>query len=103
MTMKMLGVQLVADVKCYYCGHISGQIVGRKGEALRANNFIPRPGYQGMEMKPGVRLRCERCHGPVFLEDSTNSSELARNSFKAKLAARAAADKARREQGAEAA
>ena len=33
--MNMLGVQVVADVKCYYCGHISGQIVGRKGEPLR--------------------------------------------------------------------
>jgi len=101
--MNMLGVQVVADVKCYYCGHISGQIVGRKGEPLRASNFIPRPGYRGMEVKPGVRMRCERCRGPVFLEDSTNSSELARSSFKAKLAARAAADKAKRERGAEAA
>jgi hypothetical protein len=103
MAMNVLGVQVVADVKCYYCGHISGQIVGRKGEPLRASNFIPRPGYQGMEVKPGVRLRCERCNGPVFLEDSTNSSELARSSFKAKLAARAAADKAKKERDAKAA
>ncbi len=103
MTMRVVSAKVVADVKCYFCGHISGQIVGRKGEPLRASNFIPRPGYQGIEVKAGVRMRCERCGGPVFLEDSTNSSELARSSFKAKLAARAAADKAKRERGAKAA
>ena len=103
MTTNMLGAQVVVDVKCYYCGHISGQIIGRKGEPLRASNFIPRPGYTGMEVKPGVRLRCERCNGPVFLEDSTNSSELARNTFKAKLAARAAADRAKKARDAKAA
>ena len=63
--------QVVADVKCYYCGHISGQIVGRRYEPLRVTNFVPRPGYKGPEVRPGMRLRCERCQGPVFLEDAT--------------------------------
>jgi hypothetical protein len=62
---------VVADVKCYYCGHISGQVTGRRGHAFKASRFVPRPGYQGPEIKPGVRLRCERCAGPVFLEDAT--------------------------------
>ena len=61
----------VADVKCYYCGHISGQLIGRRGVTFQASRFVPRPGYRGPEIKPGVRLRCERCRGPVFLEDST--------------------------------
>jgi hypothetical protein len=62
---------VVADVKCYFCGHISGQIVGQRHQPLRVTNFVPRPGYAGPEVKPGMRLRCERCQGPVFLEDAT--------------------------------
>jgi hypothetical protein len=65
------GQQVAADVKCYHCGHISGQVISQRGEPLRASNFVPRPGYTGPEIKPGVRLRCERCQGPVFLEDTT--------------------------------
>jgi hypothetical protein len=64
-------VRVVADVKCYYCGHISGQVVETRNGPLRASNFVPRPGYQGPPVQPGVRLRCERCRGPVFLEDTT--------------------------------
>lgn len=63
--------RIAADVKCYYCGHISGQISGYKGKPLRVSNFVPRPGYTGQAVRPGVRLRCERCGGPVFLEDTT--------------------------------
>jgi hypothetical protein len=61
---------ITADVKCYFCGHISGQIVARRNEPIRPGNFVPRPGYKGAELKPGMRLRCERCGGPVFLEDA---------------------------------
>ena len=63
--------KVVADVKCYFCGHVSGQIVGKRHQPLRVTNFVPRPGYKGPEVKPGTRLRCERCQGPVFLEDAT--------------------------------
>ena len=63
--------QMIADVKCYFCGHISGQIVGVRGAPLRPSSFVPRPGYAGPKFKPGTRLRCERCQGPVFLEDAT--------------------------------
>ena len=62
-------MQVTADVKCYYCGHVSGQIIGKKNEPLRASNFRPREGYRGEMPRPGDRLRCERCRGPVFLED----------------------------------
>jgi hypothetical protein len=64
---------VVADVKCYFCGHISGQIVGRRHEPLRVSNFVPRPGYKGPTVQPGMRLRCERCEGPVFLEDASGA------------------------------
>lgn len=65
-----LSKQFVADVKCYYCGHVSGQIIGDRDQRLRVGNFVPRPGYAGPPLRPGARLRCERCGGPVFLEDA---------------------------------
>ncbi len=68
--------KVVADVKCYFCGHVSGQIVGKRHQPLKVTDFIPRPGYQGPEVRPGSRLRCERCQGPVFLEDATNSASV---------------------------
>lgn len=57
------------DVKCYHCGHISGQVEGARGKRLVLHAFHPRQGYQGEVPGPGDRLRCERCQGPVFLED----------------------------------
>lgn len=60
---------MVGDVKCYHCGHISGQIEATKEERLVIRTFKPRAGFKGPKLQPGKRLRCERCGGPVFLED----------------------------------
>lgn len=62
-------MQVTADVKCYYCGHVSGQIIGPKNQPLRLTNFVPREGFAGTPPGAGQRLRCERCRGPVYLED----------------------------------
>jgi hypothetical protein len=70
--------RIVADVKCYFCGHISGQIFGVRHQPLKLGDFVPCQGYSGPEVKPGVKLRCERCNGPVFLEDATNGLPLSR-------------------------
>lgn len=57
------------DVKCYYCGHISGELIGSPDEPMRARSFRPGPSFRGPLPKPGQSLRCDRCGGPVFLED----------------------------------
>ncbi|MBI4571421.1 MAG: hypothetical protein HY723_05680 [Chloroflexi bacterium] len=65
-------MQVIGDVKCYHCGHISGQVVGSRGsrgDRLVLQSFRPRPGYRGDIPGPGDRLLCERCQGPVYLED----------------------------------
>ena len=62
-------MQVTADVKCYHCGHISGQVEGTRTDRLVLHAFRPRPGYQGPLPRPGERLRCARCQGPTFLED----------------------------------
>lgn len=59
-------MQVIADVKCYHCGHVSGEIIGSRGTPLKAWTFEPKTG----EPRPvGQRLRCIRCGGPVYLED----------------------------------
>ena len=60
---------LVADVKCYYCGFISGELVGTDGQSLKNGTFRPAEGVDG-EAVPFGRLRCARCGGPVYLDDT---------------------------------
>ncbi len=60
---------VTGDVKCYHCGHISGQIEGTRTDKLVLRAFKPRAGFQGPVPGPGDRIRCERCGGPVYLED----------------------------------
>jgi hypothetical protein len=62
-------MQVIGDVKCYHCGHISGQVEGARGKRLVIQAFRPRPGYEGDPPAQGERIRCERCSGPVYLED----------------------------------
>jgi hypothetical protein len=61
---------VTADVKCYHCGHISGQVLGRREGRVRVIRFLPRNTHGGGRTGvAGSRLRCVRCGGPVFLED----------------------------------
>ena len=62
-------MDVIGDVKCYHCGHVSGQIEGTRTDKLVLHTFKPRPGYRGALPGPGQRIRCERCGGPVFLEE----------------------------------
>lgn len=62
-------MQVLGDVKCYHCGHISGQVEGTRTDKLVLQSFRPREGYKGKPPGRGERIRCERCSGPVFLED----------------------------------
>jgi hypothetical protein len=59
---------LVADVKCYYCGFISGELVSPSGQSLKNGTFRPAAGVETAETNAG-RLRCVRCGGPVFLDE----------------------------------
>lgn len=63
-------MRMTGDVKCYHCGHVSGQVEGnRTGERLVFHTFTPREGFQGRIPGSGDSVRCERCGGPIFLED----------------------------------
>jgi hypothetical protein len=68
-------MDMVADVKCYHCGWISGRVAGKKGAPQHLWAFEGRDG-SSTPLNPGRRLRCLRCNGPVYAED-LRSRELA--------------------------
>lgn len=61
---------LVADVKCYLCGSISGAIESDRQPMPRSVLFRPAGATQSLPVLDWRQLRCERCHGPVFLDDA---------------------------------
>lgn len=58
----------VGDVKCYYCGFISGELVGANSQNLKNGTFRPAAGVDAVAVSAG-RLRCARCGGPVFIDE----------------------------------
>ncbi len=57
------------DVKCYYCGFVSGQMVGDTDVPGAPLKFRPvEKNVQSLPSK-GAALRCIRCGGPVFLDE----------------------------------
>jgi hypothetical protein len=66
---------VVADLKCYLCGAVAGSIEREQTPTLV--HGAPRPvvlrraeGSQPNLIKDWRRLRCERCAGPLFLDET---------------------------------
>ena len=59
----------VADVKCYHCGHISGELTVEKGKPPSSGWFTPGNGCATAAALKTGRLRCCRCSGPVYLDE----------------------------------
>ena len=64
--LKETEMKLVADVKCYHCGHMSGEVIGERNQSVKDWTFEPRSGVQRLV---GAGLRCNRCEGPIYMED----------------------------------
>jgi len=79
-----------ADVKCYYCGHVSGQVEGDSRQPLRVSYFRPSSNWQGRQPRPGETLRCFRCGGPVYLDDVSKVRERRRSESQAAIRSRGA-------------
>jgi len=58
-----------ADVKCYYCGHVSGQVEGDPDKPRRRWSFQPAAQLTSRDPPARNSLRCLRCGGPVFLDE----------------------------------
>jgi hypothetical protein len=58
-----------ADVKCYFCGKISGSIIEERLDGQLRRSFKPSVANSPYRATAGKPLRCLRCGGPVFIED----------------------------------
>jgi len=64
----------VADLKCYMCGSVSGSIESEQSLAVIAHAPRPvtlrQPGQpQPVQVLNWRHLRCDRCGGPLFLDE----------------------------------
>jgi hypothetical protein len=61
-----------ADLKCYYCGYVTGEVITETSHPDRVIAFKPADG----EAQPGkaARRRCGRCGGPVYLDEAQTLS-----------------------------
>jgi hypothetical protein len=60
---------VTGDIKCLHCGFISGSWVGAKGSPLTVSGLKGRKPDAGAD--PSAMVRCQRCAGPVFLDDAS--------------------------------
>lgn len=61
---------LVAEVKCYLCGGNTGSIESERQPMPRSVLFRRAGEQQAFPVLDWRRLRCERCNGPVYLDES---------------------------------
>jgi len=61
-----------ADLKCYYCGYVTGEVITDTSHPDRVLAFKPVEG----EARPAsaARRRCGRCGGPVYLDEAQTLS-----------------------------
>jgi hypothetical protein len=65
----------IADLKCYMCGSVSGSIESEQSLAAAPYHTGPvlvrQPGRDTpLQVLNWRRLRCDRCGGPLFLDES---------------------------------
>jgi hypothetical protein len=64
----------VADLKCYLCGSVFGSIEGQQPLTATASArpvlLRQRGQAQPVELLAWQRLRCDRCSGPLFLDET---------------------------------
>jgi hypothetical protein len=61
-----------ADLKCYYCGYVTGEVITDTSHPDRVLVFKPADG--AAETGKTARRRCGRCGGPVYLDEAQTLS-----------------------------
>jgi len=60
-----------ADLKCYSCGYVSGQIEGDDRLPTTAGKVSSQSPLGVPKRRPDGRFGCVRCGGPLYLDDIT--------------------------------
>ena len=61
-----------ADLKCYYCGYVSGEVIADTAHPERILAF--KPTAAASAERPNSVRRCGRCGGPVYLDEAQTLS-----------------------------
>lgn len=63
---------VTGDAKCLHCGFITGRWVGPNGAPVTAGGLKTTDDATApVPLDPDEPVRCQRCDGPVFLDDAT--------------------------------
>ena len=62
---------VTGDVKCLHCGFISGRWVGMSGAPVTVGGMKQLDGTTPGGTDADEAVRCQRCDGPVFLDEAT--------------------------------
>ncbi len=60
---------VVGDVKCYLCGSVSGTVESDRQPVPRSVLFRKAGQQTAVPVLDRHQLRCDRCNGPVFLDE----------------------------------
>lgn len=68
---ELAAMKFRAEVKCYLCGFLSGEVESDTSSPLSLLAFRPAGADQPIPVMRTDLLRCARCHGPTFLDEVT--------------------------------
>ena len=62
-------MRYIAEVKCYLCSRICGEVDGRDPQELDLRRVQVDVSARRCGLKPGQPLRCSRCGGSIYIGD----------------------------------
>lgn len=62
-------IKVRADLKCYMCGRIVGELEGVASRPPRFVGFRPAAGMESLVGQPLAGARCPACTGALFVEE----------------------------------
>ena len=62
-------IKLRADLKCYLCGRIVGELNGIGGRPTQFTSFRPAPGMESLLGLQLTEARCPPCGGGLFIDE----------------------------------
>jgi hypothetical protein len=67
----VMTMMMRADLKCYACGYVSGQIEGDDKQSIAKGRVSSQSPLGLPKRRPDGRFGCVRCGGPLYLDDVT--------------------------------
>jgi hypothetical protein len=58
-----------AELRCYHCGHTAARVERESGHPLSEAEVIWQRPESRAALPAAERLRCQRCHGPLFMDE----------------------------------